>query len=1024
LTLTWGLRRRWRGVVRERPWTGTDAKHGNRVGCWDFRVRDLGVGPFLAHLSVEVCQGVTVLSIGLMGHAQGAADYYVARQAGCALDYYTGVGERRGTWTRPGAALLGLHGELDSDGETVLRGLLAGIGPDRERLVTAVYRSDPRGRVPAAPLVSAVRAAAATAGLVPGVFLDQSAAAEFSRAERALTRPSGGGAGVRADAAVRVATAAGLDAHAVYATSAPQSPDLLAAALRHVGQRVDARRAGLDLTFSAPKSVSLLFAFGEPAIVEAVRTAHEVAIGESLAYLDNVAGHGLRGHQGDGKRAKRIGTDGLVAVAFEHRSSRAMDPQLHTHVVVPNLIHGADGQWSAVDTRALHRHARTTGYLYQAVLRHQLTTTLGVEWQPVRRGQADLAGIPVDAVALFSTRRAQIETHLDATGTTGSQAAQIACLATRPDKPPLPSSDDPEGLRERWSSQARKAGIDPDRLMFDVLQTHPQRNGASSTEAPNLAAHLLGPKGLTEHTTSFDRADLLRALCEQLPAGTPVSHDHLQFLADEVLANPAAVPLGDDDSSQAVAISFSSRWTTQDLLTVEAQALTLADELRSTRDPGADSALVGQCLENASLTGEQDNMVRSLTSPMGRLRIVVGPAGSGKTAALAIAHRAWHAQGRSVHGCALSALAARGLQTATGIASTSVAALLNELDSGRTRVEPGTVLIVDEAAMVGTRAMRRLLEHATQRSMALVLVGDPTQLPEIGAGGLFTRLAEDPATTVLTANQRQRSAWEQRALSRLRDGNVTAALDTYLDHQRIHVSPDYEHLQNRVADDYLASLDRSEHSGAARGVLVITATRRHAAQINGAIRDRLTARGTIDGPELLCRLGDDPLSLRRGDLVMVVANDHNRGLLNGEQGHITTVDAERGELVLATTDNRELTVNARWAAAHLGHGYALTAHKAQGQTVGMTLVAGSAALTRETSYTALSRGSASNHLYLAPDMAIDPADDAAQAWITDHALTDASQRLHTSRRQSLATDQNPRGHHERPATPTGPVIST
>lgn len=964
-----------------------------------------------------------MLSIGLIGHAQGAADYYVARQAGCALDYYTGVGERRGTWTGPGAASLGLNGELDLDSETVLRGLLAGLGPDRERLVAAVHRSDPRGRVPAAPLVSAVRAAAATAGLAPGLFLDEGPAAEFARAARALTHPSAANSGVRADVAMRVATAAGLDAHAVYATAAPESPDLLTAALRHVGQRVDVRRAGMDLTFSAPKSVSLLFAFGEPAIVEAVRTAHEVAIGESLAYLDKVAGHGLRGHQGDGKRANRIGTDGLIAVAFEHRTSRAMDPQLHTHVVVPNLIHGADTQWSALDTRALHRHARTAGYLYQAVLRYQLTTTLGVEWQPARRGQADLAGTPVEAVALFSTRRAQIEAHLDATGTTGGPAAQVACLATRPDKPALASSADPQGLREQWASRARDAGIDPDRLVHDVLQPDLERTDALPADAPYLAESLLGPKGLTERATSFDRADLLRALCEQLPAGTPASHDHLQVLADEVLANPAAVPLSDDDS-HTLPVGVPSRWTTQDLLSVEAQALTLADVLRDTRDPGADSALVEQCLETASLTDEQDNMVRSLTAPAGRLKIVIGPAGAGKTAALAIAHRAWHAQGRSVHGCALSALAARGLQTATGIPSTSVTALLSELDRGRTRVEPDTVLIVDEAAMVGTRAMRRLLEHATQRSMALVLVGDPAQLPEIGAGGLFTRLAEDPATTVLTANRRQRSAWEQRALSRLRDGDVTAALDTYLDHQRVHVSPDYEHLKNRVADDYLASLGRSEDSGAASAVLVITATRRHAAQINGAIRDRLTDRGTIVGPELLCRVGDDPLSLSRGDLVMVVANDHNRGLLNGEHGHITTVDAERGELVLATTDNRRLTVNASWAATHLGHGYALTAHKAQGQTVGKTLVAGSAALTRETSYTALSRGSASNHLYLAPDVSLDPADDAAQAWITDHALTDASQRMHTTRRQSLATDQNPRQRHERPAAPTGPVIST
>ena len=102
-------------------------------------------------------------------------------------------------------------------------------------------------------------------------------------------------------------------------------------------------------------------------------TAHQAAVVEALGYLESVAGHGLRGHQGDGQRAAHIGTDGWIVAAFEHHTSRAGDPQLHTHLVVPNLLHGADGKWSAVDSKAVYRHALTASYLYHAVLRAQLT---------------------------------------------------------------------------------------------------------------------------------------------------------------------------------------------------------------------------------------------------------------------------------------------------------------------------------------------------------------------------------------------------------------------------------------------------------------------------------------------------------------------------------------------------------------------------------------------------------------------------------------------------------------------------
>ncbi len=143
---------------------------------------------------------------------------------------------------------------------------------------------------------------------------------------------------------------------------------------------------------------------------------------------------------------------------FEHRTSRADDPQLHTHLVVPNLLHGADGKWSAVDAKEIYRHALTASYLYHAVLRGQLTQRLGLAWTTPVKGVAEIDGIPAELLGEFSTRRRQILTAMDAAGTSGPDAAQAACLATRPGK----TRGVPERtLRDRWAARARAAGTGP-----------------------------------------------------------------------------------------------------------------------------------------------------------------------------------------------------------------------------------------------------------------------------------------------------------------------------------------------------------------------------------------------------------------------------------------------------------------------------------------------------------------------------------------------------------------------------------
>ncbi len=203
-----------------------------------------------------------------------------------------------------------------------------------------------------------------------------------------------------------------------------------------------------DRRWIEAKSVSTILALADAETAGQVMAAHEQAVTEALGLLERLAARAARGHHGDGQRAPRIATSGFVGAAFTHTTSRALDPQLHTHVVLANLAQGTDGRWSALDSRTLHREATTASYLYQHLLRAQLTERLGIAWTDVDRGVAEIEGVPLSVRRECSTRRRQIETALTerAAPLAGSGvrrrarhlAARAACLATRPSKRQAP----------------------------------------------------------------------------------------------------------------------------------------------------------------------------------------------------------------------------------------------------------------------------------------------------------------------------------------------------------------------------------------------------------------------------------------------------------------------------------------------------------------------------------------------------------------------------------------------------------
>jgi conjugative relaxase-like TrwC/TraI family protein len=482
------------------------------------------------------------------------------------------------------------------------------------------------------------------------------------------------------------------------------------------------RVAGFDLCFSAPKSVSVAWALAPRQLADAIVGAHDNAVGQAVSAMEAEA---LRARRGAGGRDV-VPTVGLVGAAFPHRSSRAGDPQLHTHVVAANITPDAEGRWSAPYGHRIYAWAKTVGYLYHAELRAGLAE-LGFGFAPVRKGAAEIEGIPKSVLEAFSSRRAAIEAVLDERGLSSPEAAQAATLATRPSKASVPGISQ---LRQSWHERAAELGIGS-QLLAGLARNSPQ----PAPDAKDLHARLLGEDGLTANSSGFDRRAVLQALAEAHPGGARVSA--LRASADAITRSPAVVAL-------ATPAHAEPRYSTAELLALEAGILERAQRQRRAGLGMAPGEVLGRVLEaRPSLSAEQRRMVSALTGSGDGAQVVVGRAGAGKTFALDAARAAWEASGHLVVGVALAARAAAELQAGAGIPSSTVDRLLADLEhpGPLSGLPPGTVVVVDEAGMLGTRKLARLLDHAEAWQAAVVLVGDPRQLPEVAAGGAFSALA-------------------------------------------------------------------------------------------------------------------------------------------------------------------------------------------------------------------------------------------------------------------------------------------
>jgi conjugative relaxase-like TrwC/TraI family protein len=369
-----------------------------------------------------------------------------------------------------------------------------------------------------------------------------------------------------------------------------------------------------DVVLRPTKSVSLLYGLGDPATGRAVLAAHHAGLAEAVAYLDEHVG-ARRGHGG----VQHVTGHGLLAVGFDHRTSREGDPLLHTHLVIANRVQGPDGRWTALDGRDLYRHRLAADAIYRATYQRELARTLGVEWTAADgHGNRELAGIPEQLVRSFSKRTGQIDVELDRLAADGRERTprlvKWTVYATRKPK----EHEGPDTLYDRWRQEAAERGMDPDTLVREATGRTPSRQQdwtVSAAAAARVFDRLAGSDGLTEHASTFTRPDVLVALGAGLAGAR---RTELEELADRFLAERAVSVVADRTLEER-------RWSTPDLLAVEQRLVTTATGRTGEETAKVSHQAVREALAAHPTAGQdQQAMVRDVCQGGQGVALVVG----------------------------------------------------------------------------------------------------------------------------------------------------------------------------------------------------------------------------------------------------------------------------------------------------------------------------------------------------------------------------------------------------------------
>lgn len=781
---------------------------------------------------------------------------------------------------------------------------------------------------------------------------------------------------VDAEAFRRVLKGAAPDGKPLQATRQPKAKRRTAA-ISKTGRTE--RVPGYDLCFSAPKSVSVMWAVGPQYVREAIDEAFDLAAKQTLDWFTANIPLCRRGRAG---RHEQLA--GLVVAMFDHSTSRVTDrgdwqPQVHRHFVIANVALGADSRWSAVNSRRLHEWARTLGPMFRAALAAELVQRLGVSLcRPNNEEDRSASWFEVDGVSAalcdcWSSRRNEIEELLAADEGLGAAsdaaARERANLATRKTKGSMPARSE---LLSRWEAAAKEFDVTPQSLERLTNRRQPQSDREQAFR--DCWKEAIAVIEATQAT--FTERDAIRAVCE---AGQALG------VSGVWLADRTREKLGLDQEVRCLgALSGEKQYATSEMWRREETLLANFETLRSAPGAKVPSDAIAPPPSKNLLSEEQHEAMTDILHGENSLRLLTGVAGAGKSTTLKAIREAFEWGGYAVHGAALAGTATEELTKKAGIPARTIASHLHRLEGGidvpektkqrpsegkgtgavpipPSEIRPGDVLVVDEAGMVDAGMMLRLTEAAKRLGLTLILVGDARQLQPIAPGAPFAHLIEKDKAATLGTNLRQQDPADRRAAEDIRCGNAASALLNYAERGRLAIT---EHRAEAIKT-MIEAWTSAGGTAAPRDHMIFTATRAEARAANRLAQREREHTGAIDPSMSITHDGE---RICHRDRVLFHKNVFADGIRNGYRGEVVAIDRflKRITVRLDGEPQRDVTVRLSDYSRHgLTLNYAQTTHKGQGQTVEHAyLLAGGKMADRELAYVQATRGRNSTRLFV------------------------------------------------------------
>lgn len=453
---------------------------------------------------------------------------------------------------------------------------------------------------------------------------------------------------------------------------------------------------------------------------------------------------------------------------------------------------------------------------------------------------------------------------------------------------------------------------------------------------------------LTQKQSTFTDRDLYRELCKQ---SDDRLGDKLHELVDQCIARDDVVMLGTDAKGNV-------RLTTREMQDVERR---MVEQAKSRRDEGRHGVNPERLDHHAKQNGLSDEQATALRHMGGKdgVSLVEGMAGTGKSTMMKAAHDAWREAGYEVRGVALAGKAADGLEQGSGIKSQTAHSLLLQLDSGRQKLTPKTILCVDEAGMLSSRLTARLVDHAAKAGAKLVMVGDDRQLQPIDAGGAFKAIKDELGAAKLTTIYRQKDEWARDSVHKFADGDAGKAIADYAKRGLVGVGADADDTKRQLVADW-----NGQRTDDGRSAIMLAGTRKDVKDLNELARTERVKAGEIDQGERV-KTDQGEREFAAGDRLVFLKNDKHIGVKNGQLGTVEKIErhGESYKMAVRGDDGKLVTLNTK-DYDRLDHGYATTVHKAQGVTVDRAYVLSGRMHDRELSYVSMSRSRQETRLYI------------------------------------------------------------